>query len=106
MTSSLEARLLWLMQDAGIPYPTVEHQFHEGRKWRFDFAWDEYDLAVEVEGATWMPNGRHTSGAGFRKDCEKYNQATLDGWRLLRFTSDMIDDGTAIATIKAAMRKD
>ena len=30
--------------------------------------------------------GRHTQGEGFRKDCEKYNEATVLGWRVLRVT--------------------
>ena len=105
MTSSLEARLLWQIQIAGLPLPVAELVFHTGRKWRFDFSWDEYDLAVEVEGGTWS-GGRHVSPVGFRKDCEKYNQAVIDGWRVLRFTSDMIDDGTALATITKAMREE
>ena len=105
MKSSLEARLAWKITVAGLPPPEVEFIFHRPRKWRFDFCWPENMLAVEVEGAIWV-QGRHTRGSGFTGDCQKYNQATLDGYRVLKFTSDMIDDGTAIATIKAAMRKD
>jgi hypothetical protein len=36
--------------------------------------------------------GRHTSGGGFIKDCEKYNAAALLGWRVLRYTTSNIDD--------------
>jgi hypothetical protein len=30
------------------------------------------------------------TGAGFSKDCEKYNLATRDGWRVYRFTTAMV----------------
>ena len=48
-------------------------------------------------------NGRHTRGAGFLKDMEKYNEAALRGWHLLRVTPDMVQDGTAIELVKRAL---
>jgi len=50
-----------------------------------DFAWPKYKLALEVEGGV-HTNGRHTRGAGFMKDMEKYNEMTRLGWRLIRTT--------------------
>ena len=44
---------------------------------------------IELEGGTWS-NGRHTRPAGFTEDCEKYNWAALNGWRVFRITSDML----------------
>lgn len=85
-----------------IPPHTREHKFHPTRKWKFDFAWPEHKVAVEVDGATWV-GGRHTRGAGYRKDCEKLNEAILLGWKVFRVTSDMVKDGTAINTIMQAM---
>lgn len=85
-----------------LPAPQREHVFAEGRRWRFDFAWPQQKLAVEVEGGVWTA-GRHTRGSGFLADCEKYNRAALDGWRVLRFFTDQVKDGTAIATIKEAL---
>ena len=84
---------------AWLPDPVTEHRFHDTRKWRFDFAWPDVNTAVEVEGGTWS-GGRHTRGAGFANDCEKYNEATRLGWRVYRFTSDMIDDGRAYAMLE------
>lgn len=66
-----------------------EYQFHPERKWRFDFAWPREKVAVEVEGGTWK-HGRHNRGAGYAADCEKYNTATLLGWRVFRLTGDML----------------
>lgn len=69
--------------------PVREYTFAPPRRWRFDFAWPEARVAVEVEGGTW-DRGRHTRGAGYAGDCAKYNAAVLGGWRVLRFTSDML----------------
>jgi very-short-patch-repair endonuclease len=76
-----------------------EHVFHPTRKWRFDFAIIDKKIAIEVEGGTWS-GGRHTRGSGFKKDCEKYNNATLLGWQVYRFTSCMVFDNVAIDFIK------
>jgi very-short-patch-repair endonuclease len=84
--------------------PICEHKFHEKRKWRFDFAYIEYKLAVEVEGGVWA-NGRHTRGSGFVKDMEKYNAATVLGWRILRFTPDQLNKMETYQTIKETINK-
>ena len=67
----------------GLPQPVSELRFHETRRWRFDYAWPKHRVALEVEGGVWT-GGRHTSGIGFVKDMDKYNNAALLGWRVLR----------------------
>lgn len=94
--SELVATLLLHYRANGIPEPTPEHRFHGKRRWRFDLAWPEQMAAVEVEGGVYT-NGRHTRGSGFTADCEKYNEAALDGWRVIRVTAAQIDDGSAVA---------
>jgi very-short-patch-repair endonuclease len=69
---------------------------------RFDFAFPDVRVAVEVEGGTWT-GGRHSRGVGFASDCAKYNFAVLSGWRVLRFTGDMVKDGTARRITAAAV---
>lgn len=86
--------------DAGM---VEEHKFHPERRWRFDFAWPDQMLAVEVEGGTWA-GGRHTSGAGFEKDCEKYAEALILGWRVLRVTSTQVRKGQAILWLSRIIR--
>lgn len=71
-----------------------EHQFC-ARKWRFDFAVPDKRVAFEIEGGTWI-SGRHNTGAGSQKDMEKYNEAAILGWKVLRFTTDMVKSGYAI----------
>lgn len=62
-----------------------EFRFHPVRKWRFDYAVPEHKVALEVEGGVWT-GGRHTSSKGFLKDIEKYNTATVMGWKVVRTT--------------------
>jgi hypothetical protein len=40
---------------------------------------------------------------GFSADCEKYNEAALLGWRLIRVTGDHIENGAAIDWIRRAL---
>lgn len=71
-----------------------------GRNWRFDFAWPEHMVAVEIEGVSYRGKGtRHQRGAGFEDDCEKYNEAAVLGWYVLRFTKKQVDNGYAIQTL-------
>ena len=60
-----------------------EFQFHPTRRWRFDYAIPSHKIALEVEGGVFS-KGRHTRGAGFIGDIEKYNEATRLGWRVVR----------------------
>lgn len=90
------------MIQIGLPSPLKEYRFHDARKWRFDLAWPLHWLAVECDGATWA-GGRHTSGSGFQKDCEKMNEAVILGWRVLRVTSGQIRSGEALKWIERAL---
>jgi very-short-patch-repair endonuclease len=80
--------LAWRMRPlAGVPLQS-EFRFHPTRQWRFDFAWPEYRVAVEIDGrGQGKPGavGRHQTVDGVRKDCEKINAAALLGWRVMRF---------------------
>jgi len=99
--SRLEALLSLHLRSAGLN-PETEFRFHPPRRWRFDFAFIDQKVAVECEGGTYS-GGRHTRGTGFALDCQKYNQASLDGWVLLRFTGDQIRSGEALAQIEQAL---
>lgn len=84
---------LWAEQSLGIKFES-EYRFHDKRRWRFDFAIPSKMIAVEVEGGVYQ-QGRHTRGTGFRADTEKYNTATVMGWRVLRFaTQDLMKQET------------
>ena len=82
----------------------MEHQFHEKRKWRFDYAiLEPYFIAIEVEGGVWT-NGRHTRGKGFLSDVEKYNAGTLAGWRIFRVTPDTLITDKTLKMLHLAMQ--
>lgn len=87
-----------------IPEPMLEFKFLQNRKFRFDFAWTEYMLAVEIEGGVWI-QGRHTRGSGFVKDMEKYNLAACEGWRILRFTPQQLKQEATYMMIRKTMEK-
>lgn len=92
------------MKWAQLPEPVRELRFAlPERQWRFDFAWPDRMLAAEVEGGTWS-GGAHTRGKHFESDAEKYNAAAIRGWRVLRFTTDMVEDGRAIADLERALQ--
>lgn len=79
-----------------------EFKFHPVRKWRFDYAFPEHKIALEVEGGVWT-GGRHTSPKGFLGDIEKYNTATLMGWRVFRTTPDDLYKKKTLDLIKTAI---
>lgn len=79
-----------------------EYKFHPTRRWRFDYAIPEHKIALEVEGGVWT-GGRHTSPKGFLGDIEKYNTATLMGWRVFRTTPDELYKLSTINLIKSAI---
>lgn len=110
--SKLEDTLETQLLVRGIRGFIREHRFAKSlktktgrpRQWRFDFAWPDKMLAVEVEGGTWA-GGRHTRGSGFSKDCEKYNAATLLGWAILRGDAPMVRNGTLANTVEQYLRE-
>jgi hypothetical protein len=101
--SEAEDELAMQLDAVGIVF-WREVVFAPPRRWRFDLVIDCRNsdqcglVAVEVEGGSWI-QGRHTRGSGFEADCEKYNEATILLWRVLRVTPGMVTDGRALQWI-------
>ena len=94
--SKLELKAATALEKAGIKNFEEEYRFCE-RRWRFDFAFVEEKIALEIEGGIWKGSvGGHTSGTGYPKDCEKYNLAAANGWSVYRFTTEMVKNGKAV----------
>jgi hypothetical protein len=91
--------LLTHIRQVGLPEPQMEIAFHPTRKWRFDLAYPERMIAVEVEGSVYA-RGRHTRGQGYEGDCEKYNEAQLLGWKVYRFSTGQVTSGWAIGFLE------
>jgi very-short-patch-repair endonuclease len=73
-----------------------EYKFCETRRWRSDFYIPELSVLVEFEGLVHNGKGGHQTKTGYTKNCEKYNEASILGFKLLRYTalnqSDIIND--------------
>lgn len=106
----LEGEFLLQLRAAGLPEPERQWVFAPPLRWAFDFAWLRvYNeilgalpgnrLAVEVDGGTWS-GGRHTTGKGFEDDCRKLDLAVCLGWKVLRVTADMIENGEALLLVE------
>ena len=79
-----------------IPRPIPEYRFHPTRKWRIDYHFEANGrkVGLEIEGGIWT-GGRHTRGAGFAGDMEKYNAAGAMGITILRVSpSDLLKTET------------
>lgn len=104
-------------RQAGIPAPKPEHYFAPPRLWRFDLAWPEQLIAIEIHGKVYASrpkfrwdgsfvhveggeSGRHTRGKGFTEDREKMNEALLLGWRVLEVTTAHVESGQAFAWLE------
>lgn len=102
--SYLEAIFEWQLKAAGIPYRR-EFRWHPKRKWRSDFYLPMFGrggVLVEIEGGIFR-KGRHTTGIGFTADCEKYNEAVLAGYRLIRGTAKHVKTGQLFAWVERAL---
>lgn len=95
---ALATQLGW----ANVPLPTTEFRFDPTRRWRFDFAWPVLRVACEVEGGTFVA-GRHSRGKGFEADAEKYSEAAIAGWLVVRVTTGMVEDGRALRLVERAI---
>ena len=103
--SQLEDDFLGTVRLLRLPEPAREHHLKiPGKRnpFRLDFAWPDHRIAVEIEGGTWVRGG-HNRGAGYESNCRKYNHATLQGWKLFRFTTGMVRSWEAARTVKEAL---
>lgn len=94
-----------------------QHHFNpKNKRLSFDFAHLDLKLAVEVEGGLRMfkktktgkviaVTGKHTSVAGFTRDCVKYNDAMIDGWYILRVTLKQVENKQAIIWVQRMVDK-
>lgn len=112
--SKIEELALEIIKNAGLPDPVREYRFHPTRRWRLDLAYPDIKLGIELEGGTFggivkcqvcgalvthrsgnrrIPvrvGGRHNIGASYEKDLEKYSEAAILGWTIIRFTGAML----------------
>lgn len=102
LDSELELILLNRLEHAGLPIGEPQFRFVPGRQHRFDRAWPQHKVAVEVQGGVWSDDG-HGRKSMVARDCLKLSLAAAFGWRCLPLTREMIEDGTAVNLIARAL---
>ena len=109
--SAAETLLSVQLEQAGIPFER-EVRFAPPRRWRADFyigtligdfpgGYSTARILIEVEGGSFT--GGHKRGKAYESDCDKQNAAMDLGFKVYRFTPAMVEDGRALATIRAAL---
>src|SRR5262245_56603344 len=88
-----------LCRSESWPVPEAEYVFAPPRCWRFDLAWPERYLAVEIEGGNFR-QGAHVQGARLRAEYEKLNEAALRGWVVLLVLPEQVT-GTVLPAMLA-----
>lgn len=103
-TAYRDKTFVQLLLQVGLPEPESEYRFSKDRMWRFDFAYPESRLAIEIEGGVWN-QGRHVTGTGFEEDCNKYNTAALLGWYVFRIPTKFLFKKTTFEMLKECYLK-
>ncbi len=84
-----------------------EYQFAAPRKWKFDYVLPSVNgggIAIEYEGLPLqVAKSRHTTISGFCGDCEKYSEAAILGWCVIRVNAISVESGLAHSLIKRAV---
>ena len=100
-----ESELALQLQGIGLPAPETQFRYAPPRKFAADLAYPEAKLLIEVTGGVFT-GGAHGSILGILKDNERLNEATLAGYRVMRFVPDQVDNGEALAVIERFLRGD
>ena len=100
--SPMESVLRWIIDEAGLPAPVLQHVVRGGRGeflGRVDMAWPEHRVLVEFDGDV------HRERRVFVDDLRRQNGLVLAGWVVLRFTSADVRARPAwvVATIQRAL---
>src|ERR1019366_1704186 len=98
---SMNLNTLMLTESTGHK-PTPEFRFDPKRRWRFDYAWPDFKVALEVQGGIFI-QGRHSRGAALLKEWEKLNRAAELGWRILYCQPDNLLKTATLAQLKRTL---
>ena len=79
----------------------TEYMFHPDREWKFDFAWPDLRVAVELEG-----HNVHRKSSAYRNDREKFNAAQSLGWMVFRFDYAELQRGVVYYFMKQIFERE
>ena len=102
--SNLNDTFAFQLSAVGIAYYR-EYKAIPDRKFAFDFYIPKRKLLIELQGGTFMSKGGHNTGVGIKRDCEKGNLAVLHGFSVLHFTTDMVEDGSALKLVEKILEE-
>lgn len=93
------------LQELEVPF-FRDFAYAEPRRFRADFMVISkgYRFLIEVQGGVYSRQA-HGSIKGVLADNERLNQATLHGYRMLRFTPNEVKDGSARAFISEVLAR-
>lgn len=96
------ARLPQPTHGAGCEFP--ELVFASPRRWRFDWAYEGRQIAIEYQGGNYTGKGGHNTVKGLKNDYEKFSEAAIRGWLLILIDSASVRDGRAVTWVERALR--
>ena len=86
--SQLEARIMMVLIESGLPLPDQQHKVELGpHRYRLDFAWPDRRLYLEGNGFGW-----HSLSSDLDRDARRQNELVLDGWCPIEITWRMTDE--------------
>jgi hypothetical protein len=128
MSLNPKSTFLLYLKLAGLPLPThgdgctnPELTFAPPRKWRWDWCYllsasgerlDSlsdgrlaFKCAIEYQGGTFQQKSGHSNVSGQLRDCEKFTEGILAGWRLILINAVTVKNGQAINWVERALRQ-
>lgn len=82
LESRLEVKVWRLLVRSGLPKPVRQHPVEiEGRRYRLDFAWPSFGVAVEADGFA-----THGGRRSFNADRRRMAKLASTGWRVVPVT--------------------
>jgi len=100
--SAPEQLMAATLKIAGVQGWEREFAFHPKRGWRFDFAWPNERVALEIEGGVFS-RGAHARPKGIVRDIRKSTEAQLLGWIVLRVLPRDVRRGLALQLVERAL---
>ena len=93
--SYLEREGRLYLRHHALPEPEPQFRFAPPRLWRFDFAWPDKLVAMEIDGLGRADGGEgwHRTREGYLRDAEKCEAALRIGWRVYRVPGPWLAKG-------------
>ncbi|MBL8935089.1 MAG: DUF559 domain-containing protein [Archangium sp.] len=86
--SELEARVLEVLRDAGMPMPELQKKVQvKGQRYRLDFRFPGTPVVLEADGYAW-----HSTAHAFEADRRRINALTARGFRVLQWTWEAMNE--------------